>query len=143
MKTSDSGLALIREFEGCRLTAYLDGAGIPTIGYGHIQGVQMGDTCAQEQVDAWLTEDVAERAEAPVNRLVKVPLTQGQFDSLVSFTFNEGQGHLAESTLLKLINAGSFELAAQEFAKWNIVAGKPSAGLTRRREAEREMFAGI
>src|SRR5262245_12639546 len=101
MKTSQAGMGLIEEFEGCILHAYPDPAtgGAPwTIGYGHTAGVQPGDTCSREQALDWLRKDLA-WAEAAVNRLVAVPLEQHQFDALVSFTFNLGQGALAQSTL--------------------------------------------
>ena len=138
MKTGEKGIALIKEFEGCKFTAYADGAGVWTLGHGHTGGVKDGDTCDQAQADAWLVADVA-TAERCVSQACAV-LTQNQFDALVSFTYNLGCGNLRASTLLKLVNAGSTELAADEFPKWNLVAGKPSDGLTRRRNAERELF---
>jgi len=139
MKTSAAGLALIEQFEGLRLTAYQDGAGVWTIGYGHTQGLKEGDTCTQEQAAAWLASDVAE-AEAEVNGLVKVPLNQNQFDALVSFAFNLGGQALESSTLLRELNAGSYALAAAQFPRWDMVAGQPSAGLQGRRAAEQELF---
>jgi GH24 family phage-related lysozyme (muramidase) len=77
-----------------------------------------------------------------VNRLVTVEINQNQFDALVDFTFNLGSGALAGSTLLKKLNAGDYEGAANEFKRWNHVNGKPSKGLTRRRAAEEKMFLG-
>ncbi len=140
MKTSAAGLALIEQFEGLRLEAYQDGAGVWTIGYGHTLDVFKGDTCTQEQAAEWLTEDVAE-AEDSVNSLVKVPLSQSQFDALVSFAFNLGGQSLATSTLLRDLNGGSYTLAASQFPRWDNVAGKPSPGLLKRRTAEQELFA--
>ena len=139
MNYSDAGLKFTESFEGCRLDAYLDQAGIPTIGYGHISGVRMGDKCTQEQADKWLREDIKESEDA-VNRLVKVPLTQNQFDSLVDFTFNLGAGNLAKSTLLRLLNKGQYSDASQEFKNWNRAGGFVRAGLARRRLAEKELF---
>lgn len=136
---SDTGMKLTEEFEGCRLEAYLDVAGVPTIGYGHTKGVGMGDRCTLEQAAKWLREDIAE-AEAAVNRLVKVPLTQNQFDALVDFTFNLGAGNLIKSTLLRLLNKGDYKNAAVEFIRWNRAGGFVRAGLTRRRMAEKELF---
>lgn len=136
---SDEGLKLTELFEGCRQEAYLDQAGIPTIGFGHIKGVKMGDKCTIAQAEKWLEEDVQEAVGA-VNRLVKVPLTQNQFDALVDFTFNLGAGNLAKSTLLRLLNRKDYVKAADEFPKWNKAAGFVRKGLTRRREAERDLF---
>jgi lysozyme len=145
MTTSDAGLALIEEFEGCVLHAYPDPAsgGVPwTIGYGHTKGVQPGDSCTRAQAVAWLRADAGD-AEAAVNRLVGVPLAQHQFDALVSFTYNLGQGALAQSTLLRLLNAGSdpAQVSAQ-FLRWNRGPDGPMPGLTRRRAAEKAMFDG-
>ncbi len=152
MTISQQGIDLVKEFEGCRLTAYQDGAGVFTIGYGHTAGVSAGDTCTQEQAESWLIENLADAA-ATVQDQIDVPLTQGQFDSLCSFVFNLGSGSLHGSTLRKLLNAGSYGSsvvaedgtvtvtgAAGEFPRWNKVAGKPSAGLTRRRMAEQSLF---
>lgn len=139
MTTGPAGISLIEEFEGCRLTAYQDGAGVWTIGYGHTHGVKPGDTCTEDEAREYLAYDL-ESAQSWVTKLVTVPLTQSQFDALVSFTYNLGAGSLRSSTLLKLVNAGSYALAAQEFAKWDKVAGKESPGLLRRREAERDLF---
>lgn len=136
---SDVGIKFTESFEGCRLKAYLDQGGIPTIGYGHIDGVGMGDRCTQEQAEAWLREDIADAVGA-VNRLAKVPLTQNQFDALVDFTFNLGAGNLEKSTLLRLLNKRDYANAAEEFVRWNRAGGFVRAGLTRRRLAEKELF---
>lgn len=139
MEYSPDGLKLTESFEGCRLQAYLDSVGVPTIGYGHTHGVTMGMTCTQEQADAWLQEDV-QGAVQVVNNLVTVPLTQQQFDALVDFTFNLGTGALQHSTLLRLLNSGDYQGAAGEFEKWDKAGGKVLPGLLRRRQAERDMF---
>ena len=139
MKVSEAGLALIKEFESCKLTAYKDGGGVWTIGWGHTRGVKEGMTCTQAQADAWLREDVAD-AEEDVNLYVRGSLKQGQFDALVSFTFNLGGPQLRKSTLLRLLNAGQFKAAAKEFPKWKYDNGKEVAGLLRRRQAEMKMF---
>ena len=130
---------LTKQFEGCKLVAYLDSGGVPTIGYGHTKGVKMGDKITQEQADKYLKEDMTQ-AENAVNKLVKVSLSQNQFDACVDFVFNLGEGNFSKSTLLKLINQGKFAEAANEFPKWNLCAGKPLAGLTRRRLAEQSLF---
>lgn len=139
MKTSQAGRSFIESCEGLSLKAYVDQHGVPTLGYGHTNGVRIGETCTQPQADAWLAEDLA-TAEDAVNRLVKVPLNQEQFDALVSFTFNEGQGHLASSTLLSLLNQGSYLGAANQFLVWTRVGGAFNQGLLNRRTAERALF---
>ena len=139
MKTSQKGIALIEQFEGLRLAAYQDGAGIWSIGVGHTDRVKEGDTCTSAQADEWLQQDI-EQAERAVNTLVKIPLNQNQFDALVSFTYNLGWASLEESTLLRLLNAGATQLAAAEVPKWDDVAGKVSEGLLERRMAERALF---
>jgi lysozyme len=139
MKTSQRGIELIQEFEGCVLTAYQDGGGVWTIGYGHTAGVQEGQVITQQDANEFLCDDL-EETETAVDSLVDVPVSQNEFDALVSFTYNLGQGNLGSSTLLKLLNSGNPTLAADEFPKWNLVAGEPSDGLTRRREAERSLF---
>jgi lysozyme len=139
MTYSEAGLALTKTFESCSLTAYLDSAGIPTIGYGHTAGVSLGDACTQGQAIAWLRQDI-QWAVDTVNRLVTVPLTQGQFDALTDFVYNLGSGSLESSTLLKLVNQGNFADAANEFDKWDHAGGQVVAGLLRRREAEKQEF---
>ena len=139
MTYSQDGLNLTKSFESCRLTAYLDSVGVPTIGWGHTSGVHMGMTCTQAQADQWLQEDVQSSVKA-VNAMVKVPLTQQQFDALVDFTFNLGAGNLEHSTLLRLLNAGDYTGAANEFDKWDRAGGQVLPGLLRRRQAEKDMF---
>jgi lysozyme len=144
MKTSSNGRALIRNAEGDKLTAYKCPAGILTIGVGHTgRDVRPGQTITQAQSDALLVADLA-KFEAAVTRLVKVPLTQNQFDALVSFTFNLGAGALGASTLLKKLNAGDYVGAAVQFTAWDKarVSGVLRAlpGLTKRRAAEAALF---
>jgi len=136
---AELGLDLLKSFEQCRLSAYRDSAGIPTIGWGHTDAVRMTDTCSQDQADHWLVMDVqaavnACDANAPKN------LTQNQFDALVVFTFNVGVGAEAHSTLLAKLNAGDMAGAADEFLKWDHAGGVVVPGLTRRRQAERALF---
>lgn len=143
MQYSKSGLQLTERFEGVRLSAYQDTAGVWTIGYGHTHGVKQGDTCTIEQAEQWLIEDTT-WAVSVVNALVKVTLTQPIFDSLVDFTFNLGSGNFQHSQLLSLINQEKFEEAANEFDKWDRAGGQVVAGLLRRRNAEKEEFeAGL
>lgn len=140
MNISTAGITLIKQFEGCRLEAYLDSVGVPTIGYGSTEGVTMGDKITQEEADALLLEDLV-RFEKCVNEHVDVPITQEQYDSLVCFAFNVGCGALIGSTLLKLLNAGNYTAAAQQFLRWDKAGGKVLAGLTRRRHAESDLFS--
>lgn len=144
MKTSEAGLRFIQHHEGCVLKAYKDfGKGIWTIGWGHTgPEVKEGLVWTQAQADAALAADVATKAEAPIAKYCKVPLTQHQYDALVSFTFNVGGGALASSTLLRKLNAGDVAGAEAEFPKWDKVAGKPYAILTARRRDELAMFRG-
>ncbi|HDV8211905.1 TPA: lysozyme [Enterobacter hormaechei] len=144
MQTSEKGIALIKELEGCKLTAYRDSVGVWTIGYGWTQPVdgkpiRSGMTIKQETAERLLKTGLVSY-ESDVSRLVKVGLTQGQFDALVSFTYNLGARSLSTSTLLRKLNAGDYAGAADEFLRWNKAGGKVLNGLTRRREAERALF---
>jgi len=140
MSYSKKGLALTEEFEGLRLTAYQDSVHVWTIGYGHTgPDVHPGLTITQQQAADLLMQDVS-KAVAAVNRLVTVPLTQNQFDALVDFTYNLGEGSLGGSTLLREVNAGNFDAAAAQFVRWDKAGGVELAGLKRRREAEAALF---
>lgn len=144
MKTSTSGINLIKQFEGKRLVAYQDSVGVWTIGFGTIkypngQRVKSGDTCTDVQAETYLKNDLV-KFENAINRLVKVNLNQNQFDALASFTYNLGETNLANSTLLKKINAKDFKGAADEFLKWVNAGGKRLQGLVNRRNAERSLF---
>ncbi|MDS0026035.1 lysozyme [Enterobacter kobei] len=144
MQTSEKGIALIKQFEGCKLTAYQDSVGVWTIGYGWTQPVdgkpiRAGMTIKQETAERLLKTGLVSY-ESDVSRLVKVGMTQGQFDALVSFTYNLGARSLSTSTLLRKLNAGDYAGAADEFLRWNKAGGKVLNGLTRRREAERALF---
>jgi lysozyme len=138
---SDAGVALTRQFEGLRLTAYQDSRGVWTIGYGHTgPDVHAGLTITEPEAQALLRRDLA-ASEQCVNAAVTGAIAQHHFDALVDFTFNLGCTSLRQSSLLRLVNAGDLEAAAREFAKWVNVNGKPLAGLVRRRTAEAAMFA--
>jgi len=145
MTYSERGLNLTKEFEGCRLEAYQDQGGVWTIGWGHTQAVMEGDVCTQEQADEWLEIELG-GAASDVMRLVSESIEPCQVWALADFVFNVGPASLSSSTLLKKLNAGDIEGAANEFPKWNKVHinGKltPSPGLTRRRMAEKAMFLG-
>lgn len=147
MTISEHGLSLIKKFEGFKVTAYLCPAGIPTIGYGHTgSDVTKSDvgvkTISEKEASDLLRQDV-KKAEDAVNRKVLVPISQNQYDALISFTYNLGESNLASSTLLRLLNQGDYEGAQKEFVKWNKAGGKPLLGLTKRREAEAALFAEV
>jgi len=142
MHTSETGLALIRQFEGLRLLAYKCAAGVWTVGYGSTAGVKPGQSITKERAEELLREDVA-RFEAHVRRLVRVSITQGQFDALVAFAFNVGHGALERSTLLRLLNDGKYDEAALQFNRWVKGGGKDLPGLVRRRAAERALFEAV
>ena len=139
MKISAKGLALIKEFEGCELTAYVCPAGVLTIGYGSTgPHVSSGQTITEAEAEALLLKDLV-RFEKAVNELVKVPMSQNAYDALVSFTFNCGEGAFAESTLLRELNEGKDPnaVAKAQFPRWT---NSGLAGLVRRRTAEVELF---
>lgn len=147
MNLGDKGKALIKEFEGCRLTAYPDpktGGDPWTIGYGWTQPIDgkkvtKGMTITQQKAEQLFEEGVKPYANT-VNSLVKVPLTQNQFDALTSFVYNLGAKNFTNSTLLRKLNNKDYKGAADEFPKW-ISKGTPAEkGLTRRRAAERNLF---
>lgn len=137
---NDAGVALVREFEGCRLDAYRCPAGMPTIGYGATgPDIRMGMVWTQEQADARLVEDLARFADG-VERLVEVDLSDNQFAAIVSFAFNVGLGALRDSTLLRKLNAGDYLGAADQLPRWARAGGRIMPGLSRRRLAERALF---
>lgn len=143
---SDEGFRLIQIMEGCKLKPYKCPANKWTVGFGHTQiaGVlaKAKIFLTQEQADKLLLYDL-EDSENAVRRLVKVELTQGEFDALVSFTFNLGEGRLGSSTLLAKLNAGDKEGAAAEFTKWVMAGQAKLPGLVKRREAEQALFKGV
>ncbi|GKX63037.1 lysozyme [Pragia fontium] len=139
MITSQSGVEHIKSFESCQLKAYLCPAKVWTIGYGHTSGVKPNDQISAMQAERYLKADLV-RVEQDVLRIVKVPLTQGQFDALVSFAFNCGARALSTSTLLRKLNKRDYSGAADEFGRWVYANGKRFAGLERRRRLEKRMF---
>lgn len=136
---STRGINLIKKYEGCRLTAYKCPAGVYTIGYGHTNGVKKGQKITQKQAEDFLREDV-KTFEKGVLRAVSAPLTQNQFDALVSFCYNCGLSAFKTSTMLKKLNARDYAGAADEFPRWNKSNGKVLNGLVKRRAAERKLF---
>jgi lysozyme len=154
MKLSENGFALIKNFEGLRLNAYRDVAGIWTIGYGSTRyhdgkQVKPGDKLVnKEQADA-LFQNTLGQYEDAVNRYVKIPVSKNQFDALTSFTYNAGIGALLESSLLKLLNEKNYTAAAAHFLFWNEIkdtkTGKKvvSDTLTARRREESKLFLAL
>jgi len=140
MKTSNKGIDIIKEFEGTVLKVYKDAVGLATIGVGHlIKAGEVFTTITQQQAEDLLRKDLVQ-FENGINQLVTVPLTQNQFDALVSFTFNLGVGSLKSSTLLKKLNAKDYAGASAEFLRWDKAGGNTLAGLTKRRLAEKALF---
>jgi lysozyme len=135
-----AGLDLIKEFEGLKLRAYLCPAKVWTIGYGSTgPHVTAGKVITNAEAEDLLKEDLA-RFERAVTGFVTVPLTQNQYDALVSFAFNVGISALERSTLLRRVNAKRFDDVPAEFLKWTLAGGKRLTGLARRRKAEAALF---
>jgi lysozyme len=140
VQISEQGLLLIKDSELCRLDSYQDPVGVWTIGYGHTgPEVKEGLHITQDAAEALLLSDL-ETVEKCIANSVSVNLTQGQYDALCSFVFNLGCSALRNSTLLRLLNAGDDIGAAEQFKRWDHAGGKVLSGLTKRREAEAEMF---
>lgn len=144
MQISKSGIELIKRFEGLRLKAYQDSVGVWTIGYGWTQTVDGKKVGPGMQIDQATADRLLKcgvvQYEQGVNQLVKVKITQGQFDALVSFAYNLGLRSLSTSTLLQKLNAGDKQGAADQFGRWVNAGGKRLDGLVSRRATEREMF---
>jgi len=147
MKTSAAGINLIKEFEGVRLKAYRCPADVWTIGVGHTSAagppvVKAGMEITNAQAMKILAQDLVQ-FEDGVESAVKVPLSQNQFDALVSFTFNVGLGAFGKSTLLKKLNAGQYDAVPAELMKWTKAGGRELPGLVRRRRAEAALWRGV
>lgn len=142
MLISKDGIELIKRFEGCKLEAYRCPAGVWTIGYGHTKDVKRGDKISQQQADKLLSEDSKEFSRnisycCEENHIL---LNQHEFDAVVCFAYNVGFNAFVNSTLFDYLENGDKLKASNEFLRWNKVKGKPVLGLTRRRNAERELF---
>jgi lysozyme len=142
-RITQAGLDLIKRFEGFSPTIYICPAGYPTIGYGHVvkpqEREQFAGGITKNQAEDLLRQDV-QIAERAVLRLINVPLTDGQFDALVSFTFNLGAGALQRSTLRRKVNRGDHAAVPAELRKWVWAGGRKLEGLVRRREAESRLY---
>ncbi len=147
MKTSQAGIELIKQFEGVRLESYVCPAGILTIGVGHTSAAGPPKVVPKMKITYQEANEILARDlvkyESAVDRLVTVPLSQNQFDALVSFTFNVGEGALAKSTLLKKLNAGKYSEVPAELMKWTKGGGRELPGLVRRRRAECALWRSV
>ena len=141
MRISQTGLDLIKTFEGLKLESYKCPAGVWTVGYGHTRTTKPHQRITEQQAETLLREDVA-AFERAVEQAVTVDLAQHEFDALVSFAYNVGSGAFAKSTLVRKLNAGDKAGAAREFDRWNKAGGRELPGLARRRAAERALFEG-
>jgi len=139
MKIGKQGLDLIKSFEGLQLGAYKCPAGVWTIGYGSTKGVSKGMRITEAGAEHLLKEDLM-WVEDVVNSAVKVPMSQAQYDALCCFVYNIGGGAFKSSTLLRKLNRGDYEGAANEFRRWNKAKGIVLPGLVRRRAAEEALF---
>lgn len=146
MKTSATGLDLIKKHEGLRLRAYLCPADVPTIGYGHTgpdvtrADVINGKTISESVANTLLQRDLV-TAETAINKLVIVPLCQHEFDALVSFVFNVGAEAFRKSTLLRVLNGGAKAAVPEQLARWNKGDGRILPGLVARRAEESALWA--
>ena len=149
MKISTNGIELIKQFEGLSLKPYLDAVNIPTIGFGNTYyedgtKVTLKDKPITEERATQLLEFIANKTFSEnINKVVKVPLSQNQFDSLVSFAYNMGNKNFNWSTLLKKLNLSDYGGASLEFGRWNQANGKILNGLVARRQKERELFLKV
>ena len=153
MNVDDKGIQLIKSFEGCKLEAYQDAVGIWTIGYGHtgpfeltlhgvneyFSGVVSGIRITQEEAESILKQDL-DKFEKGIIPLIHVPLTQNQFNALVSFSFNVGINAFKNSTMRSVLNKKNYDEAANQFKRWNKAGKKQLKGLTRRRRSEAYLF---
>lgn len=147
LTTGSAGIELIKRFEGLELRAYPDPGtggkpwtiGVGTTVYPSGQAVKAGDVITEAQAEEYLRHDLA-RFEAAVNKLTGGVATQGQFDALVSLSYNIGETALKHSTLLRLHNEGEYAAAAKEFGRWVNAGGRKLTGLVRRRAAEAQMY---
>lgn len=138
-KISKSGLNFLKSLEGFRETAYQDGGGVWTIGYGHTLTACKGMVVTKRQAEILLQQDIR-ASEMCVTSCIDVPLRQNQYDALVCFVFNIGCFAFSDSTLVKKLNTGDYDSVPEQLRRWNKIQGKVSNGLTNRREKEVELW---
>lgn len=147
LEPSPEGISLIHAFESCRLSAYLDVAGIPTIGWGTTrypsgEKVKMGDLCTPEQADMYFAHDLKRFALA-VDALTVDTISQRQFDALTSFVYNTGETAYRDSTLRRVVNTDPNDPGIRrQFMRWHFAGGKPIRGLWKRRHREADFYFG-
>lgn len=139
MALSDNGVRFIQGWEKLKLDSYPDSGGVWTIGWGTTKGVGPNMHITKDKADELFLRDVSEDVDC-VRRLITVPLSQNQFDALVSFTYNVGQEALRVSTLRRILNTGEYKAVPQQLLRWVRVKGKVNDGLVNRRTAEAELF---
>jgi lysozyme len=141
MEMNEAGIALLKEFEGCRLEAYQDQVGVWTIGYGDTgDWVVEGTSITQERAEELLQERLAKEFEPGVDHALTETPKANEFSAMVCLAYNIGCGAFRHSSVLRNFNAGDKEAAADSFLKWDTAGGKVNAGLLRRRKAERALF---
>ena len=141
MQINEAGIFLIKHFEGCKLTTYVDIAGINTIGYGHTgPEAYAGNTITQDAADRLLEEDLSKFSTGVERLITNRNLSANQFSAMVCFAYNIGLKNFKFSTLLRCVNKNNVLGAETEFLRWNKVKGIVVPGLVRRREAERILF---
>lgn len=137
MKLSQRIKQLIKQWEGCRLTAYRCPSGVVTIGYGHTEGVKLGQRITQTEADALFESDINEFADAVTQLIGAAPVNGNQFDALVSLAYNIGTAAFSKSTLLRKVRANPDDPSIRaEFARWVRGDGRVLPGLVKRRSAE-------
>lgn len=149
MELNQEGIDLIKYFEGCMLTAYLDNATppVPTIAWGRTHypngaAVKLGDTCTQAQADEWLMGDIFQEGSYFIDAWVKVPVNENQYSALVSFCYNAGCGTFKRSQIFSALSRKDYDGAAEAFLIYDKAGGDPLLGLQRRRRCERELYNG-
>jgi lysozyme len=139
---SETGLTVLKHYEGCKLTAYRDSVGALTIGFGDTQDVTEGMTITLQEAEDRLERRLGRDFEPGVKAAIQVHMKQEQFDAMVCLAYNIGVGAFGKSTLVKQFNAGDVQGAADEFLRWDKAGGKSLKGLRKRRAAERALFLG-
>ena len=142
LSLSAAALIGIASFEGFRGEAYDDGVGVQTIGFGTTEGVKKGDKITVQRALVRLGADAA-KFESEMEKCVKVPVYQYEWDAYVSFTYNVGFGAFCKSTLVRKLNSGDYAVACDELLRWNRAGGRVMPGLTKRRVKERAMCLGV